>query len=370
MKSITGKHLLVTLFGESHGAAIGVVLDGLAPGIPLDVEHIRHQLSLRRPSGKISTARKEQDAFEIVSGFFQGYTTGTPLCILIPNQDVRSRDYDALRFIPRPGHADMAAYAKYDGFQDYRGGGHFSGRLTAALVAAGAIALQVLQRHGIDIGTHIARCAGIVDRPMDAMDPAKDIAALACTAFPVLDALQGAAMQVAMEKAQNAGDSVGGILETCAVGIPAGVGEPWFHSVESELSSILFSIPAVKGVEFGSGFGFADMRGSEANDPFRYRDGHVVTSTNHNGGINGGITNGMPLHFRVCIKPTPSIAMEQETVDLSSGDDTTVSVAGRHDPAILHRARVVIDSVTALVLVDLMMERAAGQWMLGDGHGA
>ena len=366
MKSTFGKNLTVSLFGESHGAAIGVTLDGLAPGIPLDLDGIRHQLDLRRPAGAISTARREADAFQIVSGFFDGHTTGTPLTLLIPNQDTKSRDYAATRFLPRPGHADYTAFAKYEGYQDYRGGGHFSGRITAPLVAAGAIAMQILRRHGVTLGTHIAQCAGIGDRDFAAERLDEDLECLSQRAFPVLDEERGAAMREAIEAAHAQGDSVGGILETCVLGMPAGVGEPYFHSVESVLSHLLFSVPAVKGVEFGLGFGFAGLRGSQANDPFRYDGDRVVTTTNHNGGVNGGITNGMPILFRVCVKPTSSIYLQQDTVDLARGENATLLIKGRHDPAIVHRARVVVDSVTALGLTDLMIERAGTAWMRGE----
>ena len=355
MKNSFGQSVSVTLFGESHGSAIGAVLDGLAPGIRVDEEFIRHQLSLRRPQGSLSTARQEQDPFEIVSGLFEGRTTGTPLCILIPNQSQHSRDYAATRDLARPGHADYTAFCKYHGFADYRGGGHFSGRITAALVAAGAIAIAALKKKGIELGTHISRCAGVDDRAFDRYD--EDFAVLSQLAFPVLDSAAAEMMQQAILSAKEAGDSVGGILETAVTGLPAGVGEPWFDTVESVLSHALFSVPAVKGVEFGSGFALADMKGSQANDPFRMENGRVVTATNHNGGVNGGITNGMPLVFRCAVKPTPSIYQQQETVDFAKGENAALQIQGRHDPAVIHRARIVVDSVTALTLMDLLAQR-------------
>ncbi|MBQ8415517.1 MAG: chorismate synthase [Clostridia bacterium] len=353
MKNTFGQSVAVTLFGESHGSEVGAVLDGLAPGLLIDEDFIRHQLSLRRPEGKISTARVEADEFRIVSGVFEGRTTGTPLCILIPNTNTRSKDYT--KGLPRPGHADYTAECKYHGFQDYRGGGHFSGRITAALVAAGAIAILALRQNGILIGTHISRLASIPDRGFG--DYVADIEALGDSRFPVLDTKVESVMKRQIEEAASEGDSVGGVLETAVIGLPSGVGEPWFDTVESVLSHALFSIPGVKGVEFGDGFALSDMRGSKANDGLRMENGKVVTVTNHNGGINGGITNGMPVIFRCAVKPTPSIFIEQESVDLEAKQNATLSLQGRHDPAIVHRARVVVDSVTALVLCDLLALR-------------
>ena len=355
MKNTFGNHLSVTLFGESHGAAIGAVLDGLCPGLPVDEDNIRRMLRLRQPGGAISTARKEADAFEIVSGAVNGVATGTPLTVLIRNNDVKSGDYAAMQALMRPGHADYPAQCKYHGFQDVRGGGHFSGRLTAALVAAGAVCHSALAARGIAVGTHIARCAGIPDRGF--ADTAADVAALADRLFPVLDEAAGQKMQEAILAAAAEGDSVGGVLETAVLGLPAGVGEPWFDTFESELSHILFSVPAVKGVEFGDGFALADMRGSAANDPLRYENGRVVTETNHGGGIGGGITNGMPVIFRCAVKPTPSIAVPQRTVDILRQQNAPLEIRGRHDPAIVHRARIVIDAVTAIAVYDMLAGR-------------
>ena len=353
MKNTFGQSVAVTLFGESHGEYIGAVLDGLAPGLAVDEAFIRHQLSLRRPQGRISTARVEADEFQIVSGVFEGKTTGTPLCILISNTNTRSSDY--ARNIPRPGHADYAAECKYHGYQDARGGGHFSGRLTAALVAVGAIAISALRQNGILIGTHISRISDICDRNFNSYE--YDIETLADLTFPVLDPAKADVMRACIEDAASEGDSVGGILETAVIGLPAGIGEPWFDTVEGMLSHALFSIPAIKGVEFGTGFGMADLRGSQANDALRMEGGRVVTETNHNGGINGGITNGMPVIFRCAVKPTPSIFQEQESVDMQTNQNVTLKLSGRHDPAIIHRARVVVDSVAALVLCDLLALR-------------
>ena len=353
MKNTFGQSVSVTLFGESHGAEIGAVIDGLAPGIPIDEEFIRHQLTLRRPAGKISTARVEEDPFRIVSGVFEGHTTGTPICVLIPNGNTKSGDYT--RGLPRPGHADYAAFCKYHGFEDYRGGGHFSGRITAGLVAAGAIAISALQKKGIAVGTHIASVGAIKDRSFCNLN--EDIQTLSKLHFPVLDADASERMRAHIEEAAKDGDSVGGVLETVVTGMPAGVGEPWFDTVEGVLSHALFSIPAIKGVAFGDGFAMTEMRGSEANDAFVTDGTSVSTKTNHNGGINGGITNGMPLRFTCAVKPTPSIFKAQDSVDLQTMQNETLELKGRHDPAIIHRARVVVDSMTALVLCDLLAQR-------------
>lgn len=362
MKNTIGNNVCVTLFGESHGASIGAVIDGIAPGIKVDTEFIKHQLSLRRPSGSISTSRIEKDEFEIVSGIFNGYTTGTPICILIPNNDVKSSDYDRKKDIARPGHADFSAQAKYHGFEDYRGSGHFSGRITAAIVAAGAIIISALSHKGIKIGSHIKSCAGIFDAQFSSLE--SDIDLLNNKSFPVLDESIATKMKAAIDSAKAEGDSVGGILETAIIGMPAGVGEPWFDSIESLISHAVFSVPGVKGIEFGAGFKLSEMKGSIANDPFYIEDGKVLTKTNNNGGINGGITNGMPIIFSTAIKPTPTISKSQETVDLSSKENTMLSSSGRHDPCIVHRARVVIDSITAIVLCDVLSSRYGTDWLV------
>ena len=359
MKNTLGSSVCVTLFGESHGAEIGVVLDGMAPGIPVEEDFIARQLEKRRPAGKISTARREADPFRIVSGVFEGKTTGTPITILIPNGDTRSGDYT--RGPVRPGHADYTAAMKYHGYEDYRGGGHFSGRITAALTAAGAIALTALAGKGIRIGTHIARCAGIADRPFSETE--REIDTLNGMNFAVLDEEKGEEMRRAIEKAAAEKDSVGGVLETAVCGVPAGVGEPWFDTLESLLGHGLLAIPGVKGVEFGDGFAMAGKRGSEMNDSFALKDGRVVTRTNHNGGINGGISNGMTILFRCAVKPTPSIGLKQDTVNLREGREEELTLGGRHDPAIVHRARVVADSVTALVLCDALAARYGTDWL-------
>ena len=364
MKNTFGNSVCLTLFGESHGEYIGAVLDGLAPGIKIDRDYINARLAERRPSGKISTARVEDDEFIIASGEFEGYTTGTPLTILIPNENKNSKDYSSLKTTPRPSHADYTAECKYHGFQDFRGGGHFSGRITAALVAAGAILRSALLSKGIKIGSHIIELHGAADRRFENFE--EDFAVLASKSFPALTDTAEENMRCEAEKAAAGGDSVGGILETAVIGVPAGVGEPWFDTVESMLAHALFSVPAVKGVEFGAGFAFADMYGSEANDAFALRDGKVVTKTNNNGGINGGITNGMPILFNTVVKPTPSIFKEQDTVDLKAGADTTLKIEGRHDPAIIHRARAVVDAVVALVIADMLTVRYGTDYLMTE----
>ncbi len=364
MKNTFGSSVSVTLFGESHRETIGAVLDGLAPGVAVDEAFIAQKLTLRRPQGSFSTKRVEPDRFQIVSGVYRGRTTGTPICILIPNENVKSNDYTRLQELARPGHADYAARMKYHGFEDRRGGGHFSGRLTAPLVAAGAIAISALQAKGIFIGTHVIKCGGISDDGF--VDLNEDIAHLNNQTFAVLNETKKAEMISAIEAAAEKKDSIGGVLETAVTGVPAGVGEPWFDTLEGVLAHALFSIPAVKGVEFGAGFAIADMTGSEANDALRAENGKVTALTNHNGGINGGISNGMPVIFRCAVKPTPSIGNIQETIDLATKVNEEIEIVGRHDPAIVHRARIVVDSVTALVLCDQLALRYGTDWLGGN----
>ena len=359
MKNTLGENFCVTIFGESHGPYIGVVLDGIAPGIDVNKDFINHQLDLRRPSGKISTKRVETDEFILASGVFNDKTTGTPLTILIPNSVQHSKDYEKTATLARPGHADYTANVKYHGFQDFRGGGHFSGRITAALVAAGGIIIPELEKKGIKIGTHIKSLGGIKDRNFE--DYQKDIDFLGGTNFPVLDSDKSDQMKTLAEKIAAEGDSVGGVLESVIVGMPAGVGEPWFGTLESELSYALFSIPAIKGVQFGDGFDMVDSRGSEFNDSLQIVQENgkskVITKTNHNGGINGGISNGMPILFRCAVKPTPSIYKTQDTIDMSKNENAKLSIQGRHDPAIIHRARIVVDSVVSFVIYDALAGR-------------
>ncbi len=355
MKNTFGQSVSITVFGESHGPSIGCVIDGLAPGIFVDESFINSQLSKRRPQGKTDTPRVENDNYQIISGVFENRTTGTPICIIIPNENTKSKDYSKIRGVARPSHADYTAYCKYHGYEDYRGGGHFSGRITAALVAGGAIAIAALEKIGIKIGTHILKCADIADRKFENIDT--DIDLLRKKAFPVLDESCEEKITKKILEARERQDSIGGILQTAIVGIPAGVGEPWFDSMESVLSHALFSIGGIKGVEFGAGFALANMYGSEANDQFEISDNKITTKTNNNGGINGGITNGMPIMLNCVVKPTPSIAREQQTVDFISKENTALSIEGRHDPAIIRRACVVVDSVCALVACDMLSQR-------------
>ena len=361
MKNSFGHMIKVTLFGESHGEAIGIVIDGLAAGIALDLSYIQRRMAQRQAKGRISTQRHEPDEIEIVSGWFEGHTTGTPLTILIKNTNTRSKDYEKTRYRLRPSHADYTAFAKYEGFQDFRGGGHFSGRLTAPIVAAGAIAQQILEQKGIYIGSHMLRCYKEYDRCFAQEESLlkEQILSLNTKDFPVLDEDKEEAMRAVITAAANDGDSVGGVIETAVVGLPAGIGEPFFDSIESVLSHLLFSVPAIKGVQFGLGFQFSDYFGSQANDAICIQDGKIQTKTNHNGGINGGISNGMPILFQCVVKPTASIFKEQDTVDYQSKQPVKLQIQGRHDPAILHRARVVIDSVTALGLLDLLCQQEA-----------
>ena len=363
MKNTFGSDLSLTIFGESHGRAIGAVLDGMAAGVPVEEAFLAACMDKRRARGDgLSTPRVEADAVQLLSGVVNGRTTGTAIALMIENQNTRSGDYAKTADLLRPGHADYTAYAKYHGYQDARGGGHFSGRVTAALVAGGALVLGALNRAGIEIVTHIERCAGISDAPFALDDPA----ALAAQAEALLNKSEGFAlldgsveepMKAAIRAAGAEGDSVGGVLETAILGLPAGIGEPYFDSVESEIAHLAFSIPAVKGIEFGTGFGFAGMRGSEANDAFRMTpEGAVVTASNHNAGINGGIANGMPVVFRTAVKPTPSIYKQQDTVDYIAKKDAQLSIQGRHDPCIAHRAVPVVEAVTAAVLLDLLLE--------------
>lgn len=366
MKNSFGSSVSLTLFGESHGAAIGAVLDGMAPGVPVDEAEIARCMALRAARDDLSTARREPDSVEILSGVYRGHTTGTPITLMIRNTDTRSADYAKNAALPRPGHADLTARQKYHGFSDPRGGGHFSGRITAPIVAAGAICTSALTGRGIEIGTHVARCAGIADRPF-APDPRADIRALRKESFAVLDSEAGARMKAAILAARETQDSVGGVLETAVVGLPCGVGEPWFDTLEGVLAHAIFSIPAVKGVEFGGGFALADRRASEANDPFRMQDGRIVCEKNDAGGILGGISNGMPILFRTAVKPTPSILRPQRTVDMDSLTDAELSTVGRHDPALVHRARIVADSLTALVLADMLALRFGTDYLSGEG---
>ena len=351
MRNTLGHNITLTIFGESHGNAIGAVVDGLPGGIKVSEDNIKAALAKRRPSNNGETSRVEKDEFSLVSGVFNGFTNGEPVAILIPNKDTHSSDYDVNKGLARPSHADYVAHKKYNGFEDYRGGGHFSGRITAAIVASGAIMLDALETKGIKIGTHVEQIGSIKDVKFNPLNPEIDL--VNAKQFPTIENVEDAMLKE-MESAGKDMDSIGGIVECAVSGLPVGVGEPWFSSLEGELANALFSIGGVKGVEFGLGFGFANACGSEVNDQFAVNDGKVTTTTNNNGGINGGISNGMPIIFRCAIKPTPSIGKEQNTVNMFAGENSKLSIVGRHDPAIVRRVNPVIRAITSFVIADLL----------------
>lgn len=356
MSDSIGNIVKLTLFGESHGAAIGAVLDGIGAGVKIDNNFIAMQMDKRRAKGAISTARSEGDEVRFLSGIYNGYTTGTAICMVIENTNTKSADYAKTENLLRPGHADYTAQCKYHGFQDSRGGGHFSGRLTAPIVAAGAICMLALEKENIKISTHMLKCAGVCDSEFAQTETELNaqINSLQNAEFSVISLQKGEQMQEAIKQAAQNGDSVGGVLETAITGVKAGVGEPFFNSVESVISHLLFSMPAVKGIEFGKGFSFADMYGSTANDAFCVENGNIKTKTNNNAGINGGITNSMPIILRTAVKPTPSIFKTQQTVELNSLTETEITISGRHDPCIVHRAAIVQSSLCAIAMADLL----------------
>ncbi len=357
MSGMWGQALRLSIFGESHGEAIGMVVDGLPPGMPVDGEEIARDMARRAPGrDKTSTPRKEADAVRIVSGVHDGRTTGAPICGMIENTNTRSADYGEMTTLARPGHADYSGFVRYQGHNDVRGGGHFSGRLTAPLVFAGALARQFLQEKGVTAGAHIARIGAVDDECFDPMQVSQEeLVALRASDFPLLRPVQETAMREQVESARVAQDSIGGIVECAAVGLSPGWGHPFFDSVESLVAHLLFSVPAVKGVEFGDGFALSQQRGSEANDSF-YMDGErVKTRTNHNGGLNGGITNGMPLVLRAAIKPTSSISQEQQTIDYREKKDAVLRVRGRHDPCIVLRAVPVVEAALMLGLTEVIL---------------
>ncbi|WP_392486492.1 chorismate synthase [Haloimpatiens sp. FM7315] len=357
MSAIWGNNIKLSIFGESHGEAIGVIIDGLSSGFDLNLDYINYEMSRRAPGrNTISTSRKEEDNFKILSGYFNGKTTGTPLCAMIKNQDKKSKDYSKIENIMRPGHADYTGAIKYGGFNDYRGGGHFSGRITAALVFAGAVCRQLLESRGVIIGSHIKSIKDLKDESFDYNNiEEKVLKKLRLQEFPTIDQSVNEKMKELILKAKKNMDSVGGVIECAAINLDTGLGEPFFDSVESSLSHLLFSIPAVKAVEFGSGFSITEMFGSEANDEFYYDNNRVKTYSNNNGGILGGITNGRPLVFRCAIKPTPSIGKVQNTIDISKKENVSFSVEGRHDPCIVQRAVPVVESVAAISLLDFYL---------------
>lgn len=357
MSSEFGKLLKISVFGQSHGKAIGVNIDGLPAGEAIDFDQLRAFLDRRKPgTSALSTARREADLPVFLSGVENGVTCGAPLCAIIENSDQHSSDYQDLADCPRPSHADYTAHVKWDGHADLRGGGHFSGRLTAPLCIVGGIAKQILARRGIFVGAHLSS-VGTVEDTSFPLHPTKDLfEAVAAKPFPVLDDAAGEKMQALILDARAHQDSVGGVVECAAIGLPAGLGAPMFDGVENRLAAALFGIPAVKGVEFGLGFGSARLHGSENNDAFSVVNGEIITETNRCGGILGGITNGMPVTLRVAIKPTPSIGQAQRSVSLSAGENAELTIRGRHDPCIAHRAVPVVEAVTAAVLLDLLLE--------------
>lgn len=358
MGSTWGTALKISIFGESHGTGIGVVLDSFPAGIEYDEPFILRELERRAPGrNKQSTARQEADYPHILSGIYEGKTTGAPICAMMQNTDTRSKDYSNLVKQPRPGHADFTGMVRFHGFNDPRGGGHFSGRLTAPLVFAGAMCKLYLKTRGITVGAHIQSIAQIQDTAFDDVAvTAEQLTNLREQAYPVINPRALDAMLSAIEDARMDCDSVGGVIECAAVGLPAGLGSPMLDTVEARLSSLLFSVPAVKGVEFGVGFGFADYRGSHANDPmYLDENGTVRTETNNNGGVLGGITNGMPILFRTVIKPTSSISKRQNTLNLETGKVEPLEIHGRHDPCIVTRAAPVIESAAAIALTDLYL---------------
>ncbi|MBE6047718.1 MAG: chorismate synthase [Clostridium sp.] len=364
MSAVWGNNLKISIFGESHGGAIGINIDGLPAGVELDLDAIDKEMKRRAPGrSNLATARKEGDVPEIVSGFFEGKTTGTPLCAIIRNSDTRSKDYGKLKDLMRPGHADYTGKIRYGGFNDYRGGGHFSGRITAPLVFAGAICKQVLALKGIEIGAHIKSIKSQEDKMFDYTDISKEtLINLKNMEFPLLDTSKEEDMREVILRAKKDGDSVGGTIECAILGIEAGIGNPFFDSVESTLSHLLFSVPAVKGVEFGLGFDLSKMYGSQSNDDYYYDDNHnVKTKTNNNGGILGGITNGMPIVFSTAIKPTPSISKKQNTINIENEENDELVIQGRHDPCIVQRAVPVIEAVAAIGILDLLKERYGWQ---------
>lgn len=357
MSSSFGKNLHLSIFGQSHSESIGVVIEGLPAGHRIDMEKLCQFMSRRAPGrDEYSTARKEADIPEILSGLKKGVLCGAPLAAAIKNTDINPHDYSEIADKPRPGHADFTAHMKYHGFQDCSGGGHFSGRITAPLCIAGGIILQLLEEEGITVGAHIYEIAGIQDDPFDAAGLSKeDILRVRKNVFPVNDKESGEAMKSAISNAAKNGDSVGGIIECAAVGIQPGIGAPVFDGMENSIACALFAVPAVKGVEFGSGFSGSRLTGSSNNDPFAYRDGRIVTLTNNHGGILGGITSGMPLIFRAAIKPTPSISIEQDTVSFSKGENTKLSIKGRHDPCIVPRAVPCVEAAAAVAVYDQLL---------------
>jgi chorismate synthase len=359
-----GKDFVVTCFGESHGRCVGAVIDGCPAGLPLAVEDIQKEVDKRLPQKEeIVSARREEDAVELLSGTYEGFTTGAPICILVWNKEANSEDYDAIRHTPRPGHADYPARIKYLGFNDNRGGGRFSGRLTVAFVMAAAVAKKLLELAGIEVLAYATEIGGVKLLSTPSLEDVKEKTYESSVRCP--DQKVALKMEEAILKAKSEGDSVGGIVECVASNVLAGVGEPLFDSLDAELAKMLFDVPAVKGVEFGVGFEAARLKGSQNNDPYVMRDGEVETVTNNAGGVLGGLSSGMPLVVRVAVKPTPSIAKEQKTVDLMEMKDATVQVKGRHDACVVPKAVPVVEASVALVLVDQLLRAGLIPIVLG-----
>lgn len=361
MSGIWGNNIELAIFGESHGKAIGVTISGLPAGLELDMEFILSEMARRAPGrNELTTPRKEKDQPEIVSGFLDGRTTGTPLTALIWNTNTRSKDYSQMKRLMRPGQADYPGRVRYDGYNDYRGSGHFSGRITAPLVFAGAIAQQWLKNKGVIVGSHVQSIGHVEDQRFQEQTGInlETVTQLKEEQLPLFDASKRQAMEEVIIDAKNDLDSVGGVVETFVLGIDAGYGNPFFDSVESTLAHLVFSVPATKGIEFGAGFDITRMRGSEANDEYYYDEkGQIKTRTNNNGGILGGITYGMPIVFRTAIKPPASIEKKQATIDIENQTEADLEVFGRHDPCIVPRVLPVLEAVTAIALMDLILDR-------------
>lgn len=348
-----GDKFRITIFGQSHSEAIGVVIDGIPAGIKLDTDKIESFMARRAPGkNNYSTKRNEADKPEIISGVVDGVTCGVPLCAVIRNNDQHSKDYSKLRTLPRPSHSDLAAYFKHNGFNDIRGGGNFSGRMTAPMCFAGAVAMQILEEKGIRIAAHIEKIAGVCDSRFDPVNT--DLSVLTGKEFPVLDDSVREQMLEKIETARLNLDSVGGVIECAVTGMPVGIGDPMFDGIENVISRAVFAVPAIKGIEFGNGFGCADLTGSQNNDEFTVTDGKITTKTNNHGGILGGISSGMPIIFRVAVKPTPSISKPQMTVNLNKLSPEELVIEGRHDPCIVPRAVPCIEAAAALAIINLL----------------
>ena len=356
MSGMWGSKIKLSIFGESHGNAIGITIDGLPAGFSIDMDKIMMEMSRRAPGkSSLSTPRKESDIPEILSGYFEGKTTGTPLCAIIRNSNTKSKDYSKLKDVMRPGHADYTGAVRYKGFNDYRGGGHFSGRITAPLVFAGAICKQILEVKGIIVSAHINSIGKIKDCSFLESDISDELLnSFKENELPLINTKLEDEMRQEILSTRSSGDSIGGTIECAILGVSPGIGDPFFDSVESTLAHLMFSVPAVKGIEFGKGFDISKMRGSEANDEYYLENGNIKTKTNNNGGILGGITNGMPIIFNVAIKPTASIFKEQNTVNIVTMEETTLCIEGRHDPCIVQRALPVIEAVAAIGITELM----------------